>query len=172
MSRLGIRCHHGQNGFQLIDGVSDRTGPQSGRFGVVSGNATYRPERTLIHSWAEMNARLAAMMLAVVSLPLAVVSCGSTPPKRPTNVPAAATFASGGKVGWWHYCKFDTNDNQAHCTIWNEAGLVLYEGVFLPSDHGLLTADELKIVYNERWGDNAQFICLPKPPGPGACFRF
>ena len=107
-----------------------------------------------------MTTRLAASILAVLSLPLMVVSCGYAPPKRPANVPGAAIFASGGKVGWWHYCEFDRNDNQAHCTIWNQVGLILYEGVFLPSDHRPLRADELKVVYNERWGDNAQFICL------------
>ena len=107
-----------------------------------------------------MDTRIAATILAVVSLPCWIASCGSAPPKRPANVPGAAIFASGGKVGWWHYCEFDETDNQAHCTIWNQVGLILYEGVFLPSDHKTLDAGELKIVYNERWGDNAQFICL------------
>ena len=94
-----------------------------------------------------MDARIAATILAVVTL-LWIASCGHAPPKRPANVPVAAIFASGAKVGWWHYCEFDRNDNQAHCTIWNQGGLVLYEGVFLPSDHRPLKADELKIVYN------------------------
>jgi hypothetical protein len=83
----------------------------------------------------------------------------------PPTSPVAAIFASGGRVVWWHYCEFDRNDNQAHCTIWNQGGLVLYEGVFLPSDHRPLKADELKIVYNGRWGDNAQFICLENRRG-------
>ena len=107
-----------------------------------------------------MTTRLAAAILAVVSLPLLVIGCGYAPPKRPANVPGTAIFASGGKVGWWHYCEFDRNDNQAHCTIWNHGGLVLHAGVFLPSDRKPLRADELKFVYNERWTDNAQFICL------------
>jgi hypothetical protein len=88
-------------------------------------------------------------------------SCREAPPKRPANVPGAAILAPGGKVGgWWHYCEFDKNDDHAHCTIWNKVGLVLYEGVFLPLDRKPLGADELKVEYNERWGDNAQFICL------------
>ena len=107
-----------------------------------------------------MDARVATIILAVASLPFWMANCGNAPPKRPANVPGAAIFAYGGKVGWWHYCEFDRNENQAHCTIWNEGGLVLQQGVFLPSDHKPFKADELKIVYNERWGDNAQFICL------------
>jgi hypothetical protein len=107
-----------------------------------------------------MQARSATLTPAVVSLPLWIGGCSNNTQKRPANVPFAAIFASGGKVGWWHYCEFDRNDNQAHCTIWNQGGLVLQEGIFLPSDQKPLKADELKIVYNEHWGDNAQFICL------------
>jgi hypothetical protein len=88
--------------------------------------------------------------------------CGSAPKaKRPQNVPADATHALGNKgVGWWHNCDFAETDHRAHCTIWNAGGLVLYEGVFLPYDRGPLEARDLKVVYNPRWGDNAQFICL------------
>ncbi len=69
-------------------------------------------------------------------------------------------FAAGGKVGgWWHYCEFG-EDAKAHCQIYNAGGLVLYDGVFLPMDGQPLRAEELKLVYNSRWGDSAQFICL------------
>lgn len=107
-----------------------------------------------------MHVHTAATKMLTLSLLLSTVSCGYAPPKRPANVPVAAIFAPGAKVGWWHYCEFDRNDNHAHCSIWNQGGLVLQKGVFLPSDRKPLRADELKVVYNERWGDNAQFICL------------
>ena len=81
--------------------------------------------------------------------------------KRPANIPATATFAPGGKVGgWWHYCQFGAADHLAHCTIWNAGGLVLCDGVFLPSDQEPLEVRELMVVYNPKWGDNSQFICL------------
>jgi hypothetical protein len=87
--------------------------------------------------------------------------CRTVQPERPKNVPAAAVLAPGGKVGgWWHYCEFSQTDDKPHCSIWNAGGLVLYQGVFEPLDRQPLRADELKVVYNPRWGDNAQFICL------------
>jgi hypothetical protein len=88
--------------------------------------------------------------------------CGRAPEaKRPRNVPTGATLAPGSKVGgWWHYCEFAETDHQSHCTIWNAGGLILYEGVFLPYDREPLEARDLKVVYNPRWGDPAQFICL------------
>ena len=72
-----------------------------------------------------------------------------------------AILAPDGKTGgWWHHCEFRDSDDHAHCNIWNANGLALYEGVFLPLDHAALNRDELKVVYNSRWGDNTQFICL------------
>jgi hypothetical protein len=87
--------------------------------------------------------------------------CQNADPKRPDNVPQAAIFAPGGKVGgWWHYCEFNSSKGEAECSIWNGAGLVLYSGPFLPLDRKPLKADELKLIYNPRWGDDAQFINL------------
>jgi hypothetical protein len=93
---------------------------------------------------------------------LLLLDCGKTSlPKRPDNVPAGATLAPGGKIGgWWHYCEFIETDHQAYCHIWNVAGLILYEGVFLPYDHQPIEAGEIKVVYNPRWGDDSQFIHL------------
>jgi hypothetical protein len=108
-----------------------------------------------------MDARVGAAILSSFSLLAGICSCGEAPPKRPASVPAAAILAPGSKVGgWWHYCEFNQVDNEAHCTIWNRVGLVLYEGVFLPADRKPLRPEELKVAYNERWGDNSQFICL------------
>jgi hypothetical protein len=98
--------------------------------------------------------------LALAGL-LLTFGCAAGLPKRPANVPSNATFAPGGKVGgWWHYCEFGNSDARAHCAIWNKGGLVLYEGIFLPQDKQPLSAEELKVVYNSKWGDDAQFINL------------
>ena len=113
------------------------------------GNPTFCPECVLLDSRAEMHVRVAATKVLTFSLLFATVSCGYVPPKRPADVPVAAMFAPGAKVGWWHLCEFDKNDNRAHCTIWNQGGLVLQKGVFLPSDRKPLRPDELKVVYND-----------------------
>jgi hypothetical protein len=129
----------------------------------VSGNPTYRPEHALIDLLEESRHGSRAHRyndLVIVERACLLVR-REAPPKRPANIPGAAILTPGGKVGgWWHYCEFDKNDDHTHCTIWNKVGLVLYEGVFLPLDRKPLGADELKVEYNERWGDNAQFICL------------
>jgi len=75
-------------------------------------------------------------------------------------VPDQAFFASGNKVGWWQYCKFNEADGHPHCTIWNEGGMVLFDGVFLPLDKQRMSPEELQVVYNDRWADNSQFINL------------
>ena len=102
----------------------------------------------------------AAILTSLAGLLSFALSCEKWPPKRPANVPASAVFASGGKVGWWHYCELSTAEGQAHCTIWNMGGLVLQQGVFLPQDRRALTREEIKVIDNPRWGDNAEFINL------------
>ena len=108
-----------------------------------------------------MSFHTSKMSLALCALCL-LAGCGKAhEPRRPENVPEGATLAPGGKVGgWWHYCKFSESDQQAHCTIWNAGGLILYEGVFRSHDGEPLESRDLKVVYNPRWGDPAQFICL------------
>jgi hypothetical protein len=63
---------------------------------------------------------------------------------RPESVSVGAIFVRGSKTGWWQQCT--PADHGVHCRIWNEAGLVLEDEVFLPYDGGQPPeAEELKI---------------------------
>jgi len=105
---------------------------------------------------------LSAMLCVTVVCSFFTWGCrNSGVPKRPDKVPASAILAPGGKIGgWWQYCKFNETDKQVYCTIWNVAGLVLYNGIFLPLDRQPLMPDEIKVVYNPRSPDNVQLVCL------------
>jgi hypothetical protein len=62
---------------------------------------------------------------------LQVVGCGSSP--RPHNVPEGAIRIPGPKgADFWQHCSFDSSRARTNCRIFNAAGAVLREGVFIP----------------------------------------
>lgn len=78
---------------------------------------------------------------------------------RPDGVSVGAIFVRGAKVGWWQECTPAYADQAVHCRIWNEAGLILEDEVFMPYDGGsTATGEELKIKPN------------PTFPGPDRVF--
>lgn len=75
---------------------------------------------------------------------LAAIGCGGV--ARPEGVPQDATYVAGVKVGWWQDCRLETGESAVRCKVWNQRGLVLEDGYFLPYDGGPQpTATELKI---------------------------
>jgi hypothetical protein len=104
--------------------------------------------------------RIIFRCLVAVALLLSF-SCGHrSEVVRPADVPLAAIYVAGGKVGgWWQQCTLANLGQAVHCRIWNGAGLILVDEEFLPYDGGPPpTAEELKIASD------------PTFPGPDRIF--
>ena len=101
---------------------------------------------------------LASSAIAAALLPS--LGCGRAPrPARPDDVPPAAAYVGGGKIGgWWQECALVTSLS-AHCRIWNAGGLLLYDEEFLPYDQRPLTAAEIRIP-EHCWDTFGDRICL------------
>ncbi len=74
-------------------------------------------------------------------------------PRRPKNVSPSATLIFQGGLAFWERCWVDENINQNSCQIFNGAGVILVDDIFLPySGTGPVPESRLKISSNGHWG--------------------
>lgn len=67
-------------------------------------------------------------------------------PARPRNVPQSATLVLTGWDQFWQECRFDSAEQQDRCRVYNGAGSLLRDEVFLPANGGkALPDDQLKV---------------------------
>ena len=85
---------------------------------------------------------------------------GCSRPERPKDVAMDATWVEGGTAGYWQICK-SRSDAGAHCTIWNEGGIVLLNETFRPLDGGSVpSAQELAKLRDGGPGTGPYQVCL------------
>jgi hypothetical protein len=80
---------------------------------------------------------ITAMVLSLVAVQVVMpkVEQDALERRRPKSVPKAAIY-TGGAVGWWQFCTYDSMRRTNHCQIWNLRGIVLEDDDFVSYDNG------------------------------------
>ena len=95
--------------------------------------------------------------VAILGVSFLYSSCA--PPERPSEVSATATWVGGANTGWWQVCEAPMA-NTIHCIIWNRAGLVLEDQLFLPVDGAPVRGSDLKKVRESGPCTGPYQVCL------------